>query len=115
MDMLLAARRAHVFVSESEADAFRNDRMLRSAVEHCLILLGEAASSVSDECRRDLAETDWPGIVEMRNQLVHGYRESDPGIVWAVVSDELPRLITMLEREVPAPDDVPDRPEWERM
>lgn len=32
-------------------------------------------------------------IVDFRNRTVHEYSEIDPNIVWAIVQDEVPRLL----------------------
>ncbi len=34
----------------------------------------------------------------MRNRIVHGYDEVDFDILWAVLRDDLPPLITQLEK-----------------
>ena len=39
----------------------------------------------------------WREIIAMRNRLVHGYFAVDRDILWTVVHDDLPGLITALE------------------
>jgi uncharacterized protein with HEPN domain len=39
----------------------------------------------------------------MRHKVVHDYLGVDEDIVWQVVTEELPRLVTALELLVPAP------------
>jgi uncharacterized protein with HEPN domain len=39
----------------------------------------------------------WHEIIAMRNRLVHGYFAVDSDILWTVVHDDLPGLITILE------------------
>ncbi len=39
----------------------------------------------------------WNDVVGMRNKLIHGYDQVDPGILWDTVTDDLPHLIRELE------------------
>ena len=43
---------------------------------------------------------DWIAIRGMRNRVFHGYREVRLDIVWATIIDNLPDLITALERDL---------------
>jgi uncharacterized protein with HEPN domain len=83
---------------------YEQDRMLRRAVERELSIVGEA---VSQGTRRfpELEEFIGPArqIVGFRNRIVHGYADVDPDIVWAIVQNEVPRLLerseTLLDME----------------
>ena len=59
---------------------------------HWIQTIGEAASAVSAELRRQHPEVPWRQVVDMRNLLAHGYRFVDPVIVWQVVVRDLPKL-----------------------
>ncbi len=53
-------------------------------------------------------EIPWENIVGMRHKVVHDYLGVDEDIVWQVVTDDLPKLVEVLEPLVPAfPDDPP--------
>lgn len=40
-------------------------------------------------------------MIGMRNRLTHAYFEIDLGIVWEVVTNDLPPLVTELEKIIP--------------
>jgi len=40
----------------------------------------------------------WSEIVGLRNRLIHGYDEVDFDILWQIVTDDLPPLVTALEK-----------------
>ncbi len=86
------------FVQGRDLPDYEQDRMLRRAVERELSIVGEA---VSQGTRRfpDLEESIGPArqIVGFRNRIIHGYADVDPDIVWAIVQNEVPRLLEKSE------------------
>ena len=60
-------------------------------------MIGEAANRLSQETRDSTPDMSWREIIAMRNRLVHGYFAVDRDILWTVVHDDLPGLITALE------------------
>ncbi len=103
--MLRFAERArHIAVGTTE-DAFLNDWIVQGALMHYLTMLGEAARRVSQEFRDQHPAVAWPGIVGLRNRIVHDYNEHDMDIVWQVASAELPALVDQLRRIVPREPD----------
>ena len=101
LDMLLAAREARTFATRLTFQEFERNRMAQLAILKSIEVVGEAASRVSNECRESHPEIPWPGIVGMRNRLVHGYFEVNLVRVWDTLQQDLPRLIARLERLIP--------------
>ena len=95
-------RDAVTFVREVTRDRtpeqYRNDRMLRQAVERNLEIIGEAVNRLT---RSDpgIAEhiTHTAQIVAFRNVLIHGYDLVDDELVWDTIRDDLPRLEGQVE------------------
>lgn len=73
-----------------------SDRVLAPAVVRLLEIIGEAASRVPIEERARRPEVPWTAIVGLRNRLIHGYDDVDHDIVWAIVSTDLPALLSSL-------------------
>jgi uncharacterized protein with HEPN domain len=59
--------------------------------------IGEAANQVTMDFQKKHPEIPWPKIIGMRNRIFHKYVEIDWDIVWVAATDEVPRLIQMLE------------------
>ncbi len=82
------------FVQGRDLPEYEQDRMLRRAVERELSIVGEA---VSQGTRRfpNLEESIGPArqIVAFRNRIIYGYGDIDSSIVWAIVQNEVPRLL----------------------
>lgn len=73
-------------------EAFMADEILQAALQHHLVVAGEAVSRLSPELRAAHPEVPWARIVAVRNRLVHAYFAIDPDIVWAIAEDDLPLL-----------------------
>ena len=102
-DMLDAARAVQEFISGRTIHDYRNDRMLRSAVERLIEIIGEAASRLTEEFREAHPDIPWKRIVGQRNVLAHGYAELEHDLVWNVATRNLVELIDALGPLVPEP------------
>jgi uncharacterized protein with HEPN domain len=86
------------YVHDSDLPDFKQNRMLRRAVERELSIVGEAVSQAT----RHFPELEEPigsarQIVGFRNRIIHEYAEVDTEIVWAIVQNEVPRLLEKAE------------------
>lgn len=71
----IAAIREHAVSRQS----FDDDRMLRVWCLHHVMVIGEAASRVSQATRSAHPEVPWRGVIGMRNAIVRGYFQVDWG------------------------------------
>ena len=75
-----------------------SDRMFNLALVRLLEVLGEAASRVPPEARRLYAQVPWSELIGLRNRLIHAYDQVDAEILWQIVTQDLPGLVTELEK-----------------
>jgi uncharacterized protein with HEPN domain len=104
LDMLIYARKARDYCENSGFDDFLQNDLLQSATLHVLQIIGEAANKVSKEYRVSHTEIPWDQIINLRHRLVHEYPRIEFPKIWDIVQNQLPPLITVLEKLVP--------PEW---
>ncbi len=102
-DMLEAARAVEQFSEGHTFDDYLTDRMLRSAVERQIEIIGEAARRVSPACQSAHPEIPWRIIVAQRHVLAHEYGEIKHERIWRVVKQHLPQLIEQLKPLAPPP------------
>lgn len=95
--MLEAAKEAQSYLIDKKRSDLDNDRMLVHSLVRCLEIVGEAAASVSTQCRNELASIPWPDVVAMRNRLIHAYFDINLDLVWDTVVDDIPPLIAVLD------------------
>jgi len=96
--MLDAARKALEFTRNCDRADLDRDEKLALSVVRLLEILGEAAKTVSEQCRERHPEIPWRQIGAARNRLIHGYFDVDLDVVWNIVSADLPVLLARLER-----------------
>lgn len=79
-------------------DEYKDQRVLRDAVERNFITIGEALRRIAkiDPDTASLVE-DYPQIIGFRNVVVHGYDMIEDTIVWGIIQNELPRLLARTE------------------
>lgn len=98
--MLDHAREAVKMAEGKNRTALRNDRMLELALVRLIEIVGEAAGKVSSDGKARFAGVPWPQIIATRNRLIHGYDAVDLDVLWDTIENDLPDLISKLEKEL---------------
>jgi uncharacterized protein with HEPN domain len=97
-DMALAIESIFEFVGSEGRTAFLSRKVVQSAVQHELIVVGEAAGRLSEGFCSDHPDIPWPKVVSFRNVLVHEYDRVDMETVWNVCETHLPSLLGFCRR-----------------
>ena len=98
--MLDAAREAVQMAQGKTRADLDADRPLNLSLVRLLEIVGEAASRVPADERTNCPCIPWTQIVGLRNRLIHGYDSVDFDILWHIVTQDLPPLITELEGQL---------------
>jgi len=113
------AREWHFYVTDMKdfaekvilyTDGLDQDRFVASGLNYDatvlnLVLLGEAATHIPAHVRTFANEIAWSQIIATRNRLVHGYSGINNDVVWDIIQNEIPLLITQLEALIKAADE----------
>ena len=78
-------------------EAFNNDERTQAWMVSRLQIIGEAARHLSRDLRNRHSEIPWRLVVGMRHNLVHGYFDIDPDVVWVAVDERIPVLKRQIE------------------
>jgi uncharacterized protein with HEPN domain len=97
LDMLQSAELIASYTEQVSKDEFIQNVQLQDAVIRRLLVIAEAARRVSEITRQERFDILWAEINGMRNRLVHEYDDVDFDIVWDVVQNEIPSLVTALK------------------
>ncbi len=98
MDIAAAAERVLTFTEGMDAAKFKQDVRTYLAVQHQVMVIGEAAKGLSLELQSDMAEIPWSAIARMRDRLIHGYDTVDLDVVWGTVQKNIPQLVAVVNR-----------------
>lgn len=101
LDIARASRLALAFTAAIDVEAFLADPMRQSAVQHQLVIIGEAVKRLSPEFRAEHAGVAWPEIAGMRDVLIHAYHRVDLRQVWEMVRADVPALLAFVEPFLP--------------
>jgi uncharacterized protein with HEPN domain len=102
IDIERAARRILRYTDNiSRAELEMNDEKL-SAILYQIAIIGEATKRLSQDFRQQHPEIPWREIAGMRDMLIHKYDQVDFDVIWDVVQNKLPELLTQLEPILPS-------------
>jgi uncharacterized protein with HEPN domain len=101
-DMLSAARQIASFVQGISFTKYSRNKLIQSAVERQLEIIGEAARRVSPEYQEDHPEIPWRPIIGLRNILAHEYGEIKADRIWLIAKNDVPGMAKVLETLVPS-------------
>jgi uncharacterized protein with HEPN domain len=71
---------------------YRENLMLRRAVERCVEIVSEASRGISDEMKAGFPDQPWQEIASIGNLLRHHYERIDDLIMWKIATRSLPDL-----------------------
>ena len=98
--MLDAATEAASFARNKTRKSFDTDRQLVLSLVKSIEIIGEAAANVTTTSREEYPHIPWRDIISMRNRLIHAYFDINLDILWKTVVEDLPPLITELEKVI---------------
>jgi uncharacterized protein with HEPN domain len=96
--MLDSAREAVELIHGISRADLDTNRVLSLALVRLLEIVGEAASKVTVDTRKETPAIPWSQIVSLRHRLIHGYDTINMDIFWKILTDDLPALIDQLQK-----------------
>jgi len=98
--ILDAAREAVAFSQGRSRADLGAERKLNLSLVRLLEIIGEASRGVSGQFREAHPDLPWKSMTGMRDRLIHAYFDVNLDVVWETVTEDLPPLITKLEKIV---------------
>ena len=100
-DILDSARMALEYMHNIKAEEFTKNALLQDAVVRRLEIIGEASNRVSSDTQKKYPHLPWQAMKGTRNRIVHEYDSIELDIIWEIVKQDLPILVSELEKIVP--------------
>lgn len=101
LDILLHAKDARDFTAGIDKNTFLSDHKCQFAVIRCFEVIGEAVKRLSHDVQKTYPVIPWTKMAKMRDLLIHAYDRVDMDKVWDTVANDIPTLISTLEKIVP--------------
>jgi uncharacterized protein with HEPN domain len=76
----------------NDIDDFLDDKHYQASCSFCIDQIGENIKKLSSELRNKHPETDWKGLMGMRDVIAHGYHKIDLEELWITMTEEIPAL-----------------------
>jgi uncharacterized protein with HEPN domain len=92
LDISEAISKIERYTFQANYDLFSQDDKTIDAVVRNLEIIGEAASKISEDFKREKVQIEWRKIIGLRNRIIHEYFGIDLKIIWEVVSHYIPEL-----------------------
>ena len=100
-DIVSALRDACAFVEGLSQQDFMADPKTQFAVQHRLMIAGEAVKRLSVAFRERHPAVRWTEMAGLRDVLIHSYHRVSVDDVWMMVRDDVPAVLGYIE-QVPA-------------
>lgn len=108
LDMLDAARAVGRFLAGKTQQDYREDELLRSAVERKVEIIGEVARRLSKSFTDAHPAVPWRQVMGTRHILAHDYDAVDHAILWRIATVYVPNLVVQIESFLPPPPPNPE-------
>lgn len=96
---------AQGFVAGISYEAFKEDNLRLYAVTRCLEIISEASRRLPDEFKSRYPSMEWRDMAAAGNVYRHEYEDVAASRVWQTLTVSLPKLLAIIERELPRPED----------
>lgn len=89
-DILDSIGKIERYVKGFSYEKFVEDELVFDAVIRNLEIIGEAAKNIPEEIRKKHVDIPWNRMIGLRNIVTHGYFGIDLGIIWEIITRNLP-------------------------
>ncbi len=100
-DIIESAEKILQYTKGISFEEFSKDNKTVDAVIRNFEIIGEASNLLPDELKDKYSEIDWHRIRGFRNRIVHDYFGVDLQIIWKIIFDQIPGLITEITKIIP--------------
>ncbi len=97
IDIERAANRVLFYATDCDRASLETNDEKVSAILYQITIIGEATKRLSQDFRQQHPEIPWREIAGMRDVIVHEYDQVDLDVVWDVIQNKLPKLLTSLQ------------------
>lgn len=98
VDIQESAEKILEYIRDLSFDEFSKDNKTIDAVIRNFEIIGEASNLLPDEIKDKYPQINWHRIRGFRNRIVHDNFGVDLQIVWKIIIDQIPGLISEIAK-----------------
>jgi len=95
-DILDAIDLCSQFIHGMTFEQFEKDLKTISAVQHQILIIGEATKRLTIQFRDQYPQIPWKGMAGMRDILIHAYEHADLEEIWKTINVSMPEIKSKL-------------------
>ena len=99
-DILEALHRIDRYAKLMTSQKFMKDIKTQDAVVRNLEIIGEATKNISRNLKEKYPYVAWSDLSKVRDKLIHHYFGVNLDIVWGIVEESLPELLSQINKIV---------------
>ncbi len=84
------------YIEDLTYETFMKDEMVIDAVLRNLVVIGEASRNIPEDVREKYPDIPWKRMIGLRNIVIHEYFGVDLGIIWEIITRNLPETKPMI-------------------
>jgi len=96
--MRVYSQKAVDFLGTQTVEEFVENELANLAISRLVEIVGEAATHIKPEFREATKTIPWKKIIGSRIILAHAYMRVDLDVIYQIVKNELPELISQLNK-----------------
>ena len=98
--ILSAIECVETYVKDVNEAELENNKLHLHATIYNVQIIGEAAYKLTHDFKQAHPETPWELIEKMRHILVHDYFKINSAVLWDVVTNDIPKLKSQVEKYI---------------
>ncbi len=95
-DIQGAIDKIECYIEDVTYEAFVKNEMVIDAVLRNLEVIGEASRNIPEDVREKYPDISWKRMIGLRNIVIHEYFGVDLGIIWEIITKNLPETKPMI-------------------
>ena len=86
------------YVGKMTYAEFLKDAKTQDAVARNIEIIGEAVKKLPEQFTREHSAVPWKEMARTRDKLIHDYFNLNYEILWNIITDELPKVLSALKK-----------------
>lgn len=112
-DIITSMEKIERYINGLDIRQFSRNELIFDAVIRNLEIIGEASRNIPENIREKYIDIPWKRMIGLRNIVIHEYFGIDAGIIWKIISSNIPetkpKIIQMLKAEIEKTGEKHDR------